>query len=123
MMRPAFLLTQTPYAELLEDIQLLLAHDAEELEQQTAYFQRLRQEGQRSADYLDRFERRLQHAQTRHEFFTTLLCRLQTYDFRYLVKAIEEAKQLARQNGRPEQYGFTILFQSLEEPTITLYQC
>lgn len=121
MIRPAFMLSHLPFAELLDDIQLLLNHDAELLEKQTQQLQQLEQEGCKPESYLERFRERLNHAQTRLEFFNSLLGRLQTLDFRYLVKAIEAAKGEAKTDGMPEMYGFTILFEDQLEPQILLH--
>ncbi len=119
MIRPALMLSTLPFEELLADVQLLLQHDAKELERQMSYFHRLKEEGQKPQAYLDRMEERLEHAQMRYEFFNALLCRCQTYHLRSIALALERAEQEARAYGNPNQYGVIVAFSGQAMPQIT----
>ena len=118
MIRPTYILTALPFEELLEDVQLILDHDQQELKNQTAYFHQLQRESKKSPTYLDRFEARLEHAQTRYEFVHQLLCHYQTYHFRCIAKALERAEQEARQYGKTNNYGVILSFRGNAKPEI-----
>lgn len=118
MIRPAYVLYTLPWEELLQDVQLVLDHDAQEFQKQLAYFQRLTQEGEKSQAYLDRLEARLEHSQTRQEFFKELLCRCQTYHLRCIAMALERGEKEAALYGRTNNYGVMIFFNGQEKPEI-----
>ena len=121
MIRLPLTLTHLPFIELLRDIQLILDHDRQELQRQTAYFRQLEKEGSKSPTHLEKFEGRLHHAQNRQEFLTALVSRLQTRDFIHMLKAIEMAKAAAIKNGNPDLYGFALIFHLGKDPEIILY--
>lgn len=118
MMGPSYMLSALPFEELLKDVQLILDHDDQELKNQTAYLQQLQREKKKSQAYLDRFEARLEHAHTRHEFVNQLLCRCQTYHFRCIAMALERAEKEAIEYGKTNNYGVILSFHGNTKPEI-----
>ena len=121
MLRPPLVLQLLPQEELIEDLELLLHHDQQLLEMECRKYDRLAALPDSDARMLDRFLERLEHAHNRFDFFQEALCRLQLYDNRMVLGALEQARQEARKHGTPNRYGFSIFFEGFVPPIILIY--
>lgn len=118
MIRPTYILSGLPFEEILMDVHLILQYDEQEYKNQMSYFRRLTQEGSKPIAYMERFEKRLEHARIRIEFFNQLFCRCQSYHFRCIAMALEKAEKEAIQYGKTNNYGVILFFNGNVMPEI-----
>ncbi|MGB1243129.1 MAG: hypothetical protein ACPG49_11450 [Chitinophagales bacterium] len=121
MIRQTLDLYHLPFSEILSDVETLLKTDFDILQKQSYAYQKMLKEGKKSEQYLLSYENRLHHAQTRFEFFNELMCRLQTYDYRFVIKSVTEAKYQASKRERKDRYGFSIDFAGTLKPLVIIW--
>ena len=121
MIRQPLDLYHLPFSEILSDVETLLKTDFDILQKQNYTYQKMLKEGKKSEQYLLNYESRLHHAQTRFEFFNELMCRLQTYDYRFVIESVTEARHQASKRKRKDRYGFCIDFAGTLKPLVIIW--
>ena len=110
MLVPTQSLHHLPWQDLLSDIQYLLDTEAERLTANKVYYQKLFYTENADKTKLTKLYNRIQEEQQRHEFFSELLCRIQTYNAHIIIKAMEECVNTEKTiNGKaPENWQIII---------------
>ena len=110
MIAPELHLNNLPWGELITDILYLLGKDEEKLKQNKAYYEKLFNSKNTDQNQLTKFYDSLTRDQQRHDFFSEIMHRLETLNFKVVLSAIDHCieSETEIQGREPENYQITI---------------
>ena len=110
MIAPELHLNNLPWGELITDILYLLGKDEEKLKQNKAYYEKLFNSKNTDQTQLTKFYDSLTRDQQRHDFFSEIMHRLETLNFKVVLSAIDHCieSETEIQGREPENYQITI---------------
>jgi len=119
MLAPELMLTDTPWTELLRDIRHLLNEDADKLKSNREYFKKLYYDSKTDPKKLERFHDSIDKDQLRYDFFSELINRLETLNYKMVLLAIDYcvAKEIEIQGKEPENFQITVRKEGTEFTT------
>lgn len=120
MLRPDKALHKAQNSEIIQDCKILLDYDFEQLEKQSSYFRRCELEGLKNEKELTKWRERIEHLQTRTEFFRELLSRVESFYSLNLLLAVEIAENEAKKRGTPNTFGLHLYFNPNQVPEILI---
>ncbi len=110
MIAPELHLNNLPWGELITDILYLLEKDEEKLKQNKVYYEKLFNSKNTDQNQLTKFYDSLTRDQQRHDFFSEIMHRLETLNFKVVLSAIDHCieSETEIQGREPENYQITI---------------